>query len=105
MDTEVKIKKSELDRLQDRDIKLQYLELGGVANWTWYDIALKEYNANNKREEIINRFIEELHQVMAEGHLTYPAGFGCGHQLDIDEEFVVKLLNDVVKDIKDLENE
>jgi hypothetical protein len=105
MDIEVKISKTELDKLRLQSFKLQCLEAGGVEDWYGYGTALREFNAIEKRKVILSNFMEELHQVIAEGELTYPAGFGCGHQLDFDENFVIKLVDNVIRDIKELENE
>jgi hypothetical protein len=39
----ITISKTEYDRLNDRDLKLSYLEAGGVDNWEWYSESLREY--------------------------------------------------------------
>lgn len=47
------ISKEELADLIRANIKLSYLEAGGVDNWTWYDEVLTEYNEDDLDDDTL----------------------------------------------------
>ncbi len=44
----MEISKERLEELEDKEAKLDALEVGGVDNWEWYGESLEEYNKNKK---------------------------------------------------------
>lgn len=64
--------------IKRRLAKLEALEAGGVDNWQYYDVALKDYNALNRKEELAEKVIEKLLDVLSSG-IEEPAGRGCGY--------------------------
>lgn len=104
---EVKINKKRLEELERAASKLQALENGGVDNWEWYSESLKEWNKENQLEEMIQDFIENAAQILAEcSEVDYPAGREAGPNVQLTlegEDSLRKMLNIFIKEWKDME--
>lgn len=100
MSDNVTISASEYKKMQRDLAKLNALEAGGVDNWEWYSESLIEWHKGNHKEELLDWFIDELNDVMAESDVDQPAGQGCGYSIRFNEVMVKKL---VLKFIDDLE--
>lgn len=105
--SEVKISKKRLEQLEKAASKLQALENGGVDNWEWYGEALKEWNKENQLEEIIQDFIENAAQILAEcNEVDYPAGREAGPSVNLTlegEEGLRSMFDIFLKEYKELE--
>ena len=53
------ISKEELAGLIRDSIKLSYLEAGGVDNWTWYDQAMSDYEADEYTNDELTKDYNE----------------------------------------------
>ena len=56
----ITISKERLDKLEDIESKMQYLESSGVDNWEGYSIALDEYNKHNEKLKKIRNSFDDI---------------------------------------------
>jgi len=89
--------------LLDDSRKLAALEAGGVDNWEWYGESLKEYYAENEKDEIIEDTVTEICEAVCEC-IEQPAGSGCGYGVnDKGVENLSIILINFLKKIKEVE--
>ena len=53
------IRKDELAKLLRDRWKLRCLEMAGVDNWTWYDQAMDDYNADEYTDDELTKDYDE----------------------------------------------
>ena len=53
------IRKDELAELLRDSQKLNCLEMAGVDNWTWYDQAMDDYNADEYTDDELTKDYDE----------------------------------------------
>lgn len=82
----------EWKELQRKVSKLECLEAGGVDNWEWYDESLSDWFAENEIEELVDEYIENINDLLAEASVDEPAGRGCGYSISFDEDIMESLL-------------
>ena len=61
-----KVPEKRLKELERAEAKLAALEAGGVDSWEWYGESLKDYWAENEREEKIDSLVNDLAEVFGE---------------------------------------
>ena len=79
------------ESIERRLAKLDALEAGGVDKWEWYGESLKEWFKENHKHEVADDFINSLNDIMVEADVDEPAGVGCGHAINYDEQAIRKL--------------
>lgn len=84
--------------------KLSALEAGGVDNWEWYGESLKEWFAENEVDELLEGFIENLNDIMADAEVDEPAGCGCGYAIKFDEDEVINFALELCKKYLEIQN-
>ena len=95
--SEVKIGKSEYEKIQRRLSKLDALEAGGVDSWEWYEESLRDWLADEELDECLDGLIGDLNDILAEARIDEPAGRGCGHSIEYDEFAVRSLVRQIIK--------
>jgi hypothetical protein len=107
--SEVKISEKRLKELERSAAKLQALENGGVDNWEWYSESLKEWNKENRLEEILEEVVENIHDIMVDGvDWDFPAGREAGISLNLNlqgEEMIKRIFLKLVKDYAENEED
>lgn len=101
----MKLSDQEWKKIQRQLLKLEALEAleaGGVDNWEWYGESLKDWFKCNELDELVEAFINNLNDIIAEADISEPAGTGCGYYISFEEEFVSKLVLDFARDYKDI---
>jgi len=92
----------EYKNLLDDSRKLAALEAGGVDNWEWYSESLKEYWAENEKDEIIEDTVTEICEALCES-IEEPAGVGCGYGVtEKGTEELSIILTNFLKKIKEV---
>jgi hypothetical protein len=81
--------------------KLAALEAGGVDNWDFYDDSLKEWRAKNHTDECIDDAIENIHELLVDAEVEYPAGLDAGHSIEFDEDAMFRLLHKLITAVSD----
>lgn len=51
-----------------------------------------------KMDKKLDRFIEDLNNILCESEVDYPAGRDCGHSIIFDEGQVKRLLQDLLEE-------
>lgn len=100
--SEVKIDSKRLMELERNTRMLEALQQGGVDNWEWYGESLKEFRKEEKLDDLISQYTNDILQVCSEeGDVEYPAGFECGHSILLGdaEDSVAELLNKFMKEV------
>ena len=106
---EVKISAKRLKELERSAAKLNALECGGVDNWEWYGESLKEWNKENRLEELLEEVVENIHDIMVDGvDYDFPAGRDAGISLNINEqgeEMIKRIFLKLVKEYTEMEED
>jgi len=104
--TDVKISAKRLKELERAESKLNALEAGGVDNWDYYGESLRDWFKETELEEIIESFIENAAQILAEdSEVDYPAGREAGPNVQLTsagENALRNMLNIFIKEYKEL---
>lgn len=92
--------------MTDREIerrlaKLDALEAGGVDNWEWYDVSLKEWHKESHVDECVEEAIESINDLLIEAEVDEPAGRDAGYSIDYNENKMNKILYKLIKDVND----
>ena len=107
--SEVEISEKRLKELERAAAKLQALENGGVDNWEWYSESLKEWNKENRLEEILEEVVENIHDIMVDGvDWDFPAGREAGISLNLNlqgEGMIKRIFLKLVKDYAENEED
>lgn len=76
--------------------KLEALEAGGVDNWEFYGESLEGWRKECQFEEDVDTAIVDLHDILTEADVDYPAGREAGHSITIEDSlikpFIIKLM-------------
>lgn len=103
---EIKISAKRLKELERAQAKLQALENGGVDNWEWYGESLKEWNKENRLEEILEEVVENVHDIMVDGvDYDFPAGRDAGISLTLNrngEEAIKSIFMKLVEEYNEI---
>lgn len=106
---DIKISAKRLKELERAQAKLQALESGGVHDWEWFEESLKEWNKENRLEEILEEVVENIHDIMVDGvDYDFPAGRDAGISLTLNqsgEEGIKNIFMQLVKEYNDLTEE
>ena len=101
--TDIKVSKSEYDKMQ-RDIsKLAALEAGGVDNWEGFDESLTGWRKENDLSELIDslvyEFSEAVNELACDADVDFPAGMEAGPNVmipdseDVARVFIAMVIN------------
>lgn len=94
-----------LAELEKAERKLNALVAGGVDNWEWYREVLKELALEEEIDEMYDKFIDDLNDMLTEAKVEEPAGRGCGYSIEFDEGQVKRYLTQLVWDIEKVKEE
>ena len=105
MNEEIKVSKSEYEKMQRNLRKLEALEAGGVDSWDFYGDSLKDWRKENELHELVGGCIENINDILVDAEVGEPAGSGCGYQIDLDEDAVKKLFLKFLRDASAINND
>lgn len=101
--TDVKISKSEYEKMQRELSKLYALEAGGVDNWEWFDESLKDWRKENELSELLDDTMESFRELLADADVDEPAGARYGYNVTVDEDELKKVLVKFLADAKEIQ--
>jgi hypothetical protein len=81
--------------------KLDALESGGVDNWEFYGESLSSWHKDNHVDECIDDAISEINELLTEAVIDEPAGRGCGHSIEFNEDKMHNLLQSFLNKAED----
>lgn len=104
--SEVKISAKRLKELERAESKLSALEAGGVDNWEWYSESLSGWFRENRLEELVEEFIQNVNEIMVDGvDYDFPAGREAGISLNLNEhgeDYLGKLFVKLAKEYAEI---
>lgn len=95
--SEVKLSKSEYEKMVRQISKLSALEAGGVDNWEWYDESLKDWHKENDLNDLIFSMCDWIYDASIDAEVDYPAGRECGPSISITEEAALVAVRGIIK--------
>lgn len=102
------ITETRLAELLRTERKMQALETGGVDNWEWYGESLKDFHKEEDKQSLIYEAAEDLVEyITTELSHDYPAGIeaSAGYYFEGDMDSIVKIINTLLGNVKELEGE
>lgn len=95
--SEVKLTKSEYDKMQRELAKLYALEAGGVDNWEWYDESLEDWHKENALDELMHGMCDFIHDAAIYAEVDFPGGYECGPNIHVDHETAMTAVKGIIK--------
>jgi hypothetical protein len=94
-----------MQELLNAERKLNALEAGGVDNWEWYDEALESIRKEDKLEDVVDMYVQNILELAAQAEVSAEDSRNGLYIVNIDEDETRGILQTFLQEYKRVEKE
>jgi hypothetical protein len=94
-----------IQELLNAERKLNALEARGVDNWEWYDKALESIRKEDKLEDVVDMYVQDILELAAIAEVSAEDSRNGLYIVNIDEDETRGILQNFLQEYKRVEKE